>query len=92
MEPLLGDVTAAAAALCVVPPGRRGWVLARMMREAVSADAHRARFRRAHPIWGDGSLMTAALRRHPLPEPGLDSADYCRCLAMTYQALGARGH
>lgn len=89
---LHGDAVSVARVLLGAPPERRRWILLRICREADLAHRFFRDRHRPHPIWGDGSLMTAALRRHPLPEPGLDSADYCRCLAMTYQALGARGH
>lgn len=52
-----------------------------MLREAVRARAHLARTGRAHPIWGDGSLMTVALRRRPAGEPPLNDATFCRCLS-----------
>lgn len=90
-QPLHGDAVSAARVLLRTRCGRRRWILARMFREADLAHAHFKRVRRTHPIWGDGSLMSAALRRHPLPEPALDDAEYCRCLAMTYSALAARG-
>ena len=41
----------------------------------------------SHSLWGDGSLMSAALRRSPGAEPTLRNADYCRCLAMVFSAL-----
>lgn len=92
MRPALhGDAVSVARVLLGVRPERRSWVLARLLREADLAHGYLRRRRRAHPIWGDGSLMTAALRRRPLAEPALDNADYCRCLAMTYRALAARG-
>jgi hypothetical protein len=88
--PLHGDAVSVARVLLTVRPARRRWVLARMFREANLAHRHVSRWSLAHPIWGDGSLMTAALRRHPSAEPALDDADYCICLALTYRALAAR--
>lgn len=90
-EPLHGDAVSVARVLLEVRPHRRRWVLARLLREADLAHEYFKRKRRTHPIWGDGSLMTAALRRRPASEPSLDRADYCRCLAMIYNALAARG-
>lgn len=89
-EPLHGDAVSVARVLLGARPDRRPWVLARLIREAELAHRHFRRLGCAHPLWGDGSLMTAALRRCPLPEPALNRADYCDCLAMTFRALAAR--
>ena len=40
-----------------------------------------------HPLWGDGSLMAAALRRPVVPEPDLSDADYLRALLRVLEAL-----
>lgn len=64
------------------------WVLLRLFREAAAAAAWVGKTGRGHARWGDGSLMAAALRRKSVSEPTLASPDYCRCLAMTYAALG----
>ena len=53
------------------------------------ADVFRRHCGRAHPVWGDGSLMTAALASAPPPEPRLDDADYCGCLALVFEGLVA---
>lgn len=90
-RPLHGDAISVARVLLGTRPDRRRWVLARLFREADLAHGRVRRKGSAHPVWGDGSLMTAALRRHPRAEPGLDNADYCRCLAMTFEALAIRG-
>lgn len=91
MRPVLhGDVTAAARALYLLPEEERGSALARLMDEARWADAYRKRTGRAHPFWGDGSLMAAALRRPVAKEPVLSDADYCRCLIRVFEALVAR--
>lgn len=65
MRPVgLGDLTAAAGALAAVPPGRRRGLMALLLTEAESADRFRAAEGRAHPFFGNGSLMSAALA-HP---------------------------
>ena len=84
---LHGDVVAAARVLFAVPDAARAGLLARMLDEAHWADLYRKRTERAHPVWGDGSLMTAALRRAPPPEPTLSDRRYCSCLVQVLQAV-----
>lgn len=84
-----GDVVAAARVLYAVPRPRRGAVIARLLKEAAWADIYRCDRGRVHPMWGDGSLMTAALLRKPPREPGLSDVDYCTCMAMVLEALTA---
>lgn len=60
---LIDDALNAAAAIAGHAPARRRWILRRMLAEAAAADRHRRGTGRCHPIWGDGSLMTAARRR-----------------------------
>ena len=62
-EVLIEDALNAAAVVAKVHPAWCRWVLLRMLAEAAAADRHRQRTGRAHPRWGDGSLMTAARRR-----------------------------
>ena len=56
-----GDVVAAACALLAVTP--EGWEarIAAYLIWADAADRYRRRLGRAHPVWGNGSLMGAAL-------------------------------
>ena len=90
MRPVLhGDVVAAARVLYALPEALRVRELARLMQKAAWADAFRKQFGRVHPVWGDGSLMTAALATAPPPEPRLDDAEYCGCLAMVFEGLVA---
>ncbi|WP_172295807.1 hypothetical protein [Pseudoruegeria sp. HB172150] len=92
MRPVLhGDLIAAARVLYGVPVPERGAVLGRLMRAAGWADRFRRHHRRAHPVWGDGSLMAAALSEGPPPEPSLEDADYCLCLAQVLQEVAACG-
>ncbi|MBN2906145.1 MAG: hypothetical protein JXJ18_05515 [Rhodobacteraceae bacterium] len=88
MRPVLhGDAVAAARALCLMPEAARPTAMARMLIRTEAADAYRKRFGRAHPRWGNGSLMSL-VQRDPLPpEPALDVPGYCRCLALVFAAL-----
>lgn len=91
MRPVLhGDVTAAGRALLAVAPVARPQLLSRMLCEADAADMFRRETGRAHPLWGGGSLMAAAMARPRAPEPFLDDPEYAACLALVFDALVAR--
>ncbi len=81
-EFLLGDAIAAARALMLVPAPRRAWRLRRMLAEARAANAFRLAHGYSHPRWGDGSLMTAALRRGVPDEPPLSDPAYRQSLIL----------
>ncbi|WP_282157775.1 hypothetical protein [Shimia thalassica] len=51
--------------------------------------AHRffKRFGRAHPLWGDGSLMALAHRHQMRPEPGFANSEYCTCVELVLSEL-----
>ena len=85
-----GDVLAAARVLCRTLPSRRDWVLRRIIREADLAQGRVRRGLPGHPLWGDGSLMSAALRRRPEAAPTLQDKGYCLALALVYRVLAAR--
>ena len=82
-----GDVIAAARVLRMQPAGRRRWCLARLLAEARAADNWCLARGGLHPRWGDGSLMSAALRRRPVPDFGPRDAEYCACLALVAETL-----
>lgn len=88
MRPVLhGDVIAAAQAVLCLPEAARAGALRVMMSRAAAADAYRKRLGRAHPLWGNGSLMALA-RRGPLPPaPALSDNEFCRCLALVFDTL-----
>jgi hypothetical protein len=88
MRPVLhGDVANAARALLHVPRGARRELCTRMIREAEAADIHARRVGRLHPLWGNGSLMSAARKRVLADEPGFDDLEYCGCFEMVLRAL-----
>lgn len=87
---LHGDVSAVACVLLLLPGRARAVALKRMLAEAEAADAYRIKHARLHPLWGNGSLMSAALVRPYAPEPFLDDADYAACMLMVFEALVAR--
>ena len=88
MRPILhGDVTRAARALLRVPARARAALCRRMIAEAELADCHVQSTGRAHPIWGNGSLMAAARRRDLADEPSFDDVGYCQCFETVLQSL-----
>jgi len=82
-----GDLVAAARVLFGLPAARRNAAIGQLLRQAGWADRHRRKTGKLHPIWGDGSLMSAALNRRPGPEPSLDDPVYCACMALVLDAL-----
>lgn len=91
MRPVLhGDVSSAARVLLRAPPAIRDALCARMIREADLADRHRRRTGRLHPLWGNGSLMSAARKRMLADEPCFDDTEYCACFEMVLRALVER--
>lgn len=86
---LAGDVQAAAGALMAWPASSRSEVLRGWLIRATAADRYRKRFGRAHPDWGNGTLMSLVRRgRHP-PEPSLGDMEYLRCCAVVLDGLVA---
>lgn len=87
--PVMGDLVAAARACLAAPPRRRRWTAIRIVREAEKARAFRRKGGGVHPIWGDGTVMAAALRRPVLPAPGLGCDQFRACLVACLDAMGA---
>lgn len=88
MRPVLhGDVAAAARALLSVPEMDQRASMLEMLEHASVADAYYKRFGRGHPVWGNGSLMAAALCYDRAAEPFLDDPSYCRCWVVVFEAL-----
>lgn len=90
MRPVLpSDATVAARALLFVPEADRRGALETMLDHARAADCYRKRLGRAHPTWGNGSLMSVALRQN-LAAPRFDDLEYLRCLSVVIDTLIAR--
>jgi len=74
-------------ALLACPPAARAALADAMLRQAEEADRHRRQTGLAHPRYGTGSLMAAALR-HPLaPLPDQCDTAYCGCLLLLLDAI-----
>lgn len=88
MRPVMhGDVVVAARVLYALPEAARPDAMARMLDEAGAGDRYRKRFGRAHLLFGNGSLMSAAARFAKAAEPGLGDAAYLNCLYHVINAL-----
>lgn len=91
MRPILhGDLTNAARVLMRVAEADRDGVARQMIEEAERAFDHMTATGRAHPDWGDGSLMSAARMRGMSFEPTLDNLAYCSCLETVLRSLKKR--
>ncbi len=86
---LHGDVSAVACVLYPLQKSDRAGLLASLFAQADAAEIYRTRHRGLHPVWGDGSLMSAALAYPHTSEPFLDDPDYAACMAMIFTALAA---
>lgn len=82
MRPVLhGDLVALAAAIGAQEPGARDQLALRLISRAHAADLYRKRTGRAHPLWGNGSLMSAVLLSG-LARPGADPASEAALAAL----------
>ncbi|MEO1306550.1 MAG: hypothetical protein AAFV38_01100 [Pseudomonadota bacterium] len=81
------DVAFAARALMALPPDQRAHRAARLVRQAAVADRYRRRFGKAHPAWGNGSLLSAATRLPRSPIESFEDPDYCTCFSLVLRAL-----
>lgn len=88
MRPVLhGDIADVARALLGVSPERRAQSCRDMINEADTADRFVQTHKRMHPMWGNGSLMSAARMRVLSSEPDFDDQDYCDCVALVLAEL-----
>lgn len=83
----LDDLWAAARVLHGVTAPARPAAMAALLTRAEAADRYRKRLGRAHPGWGDGTLMAAALATRPSCAPGLSEPDFARALAAALAGL-----
>ena len=90
MRPILpADLDLAARVLMSAPIADRRAVIAQLIAQADIADRYRKKLGKAHPLFGGGSLMAAALRHdHGAPARQCDD-HYCACLAEVLSALAA---
>ena len=88
MRPLSpGDLDCAVAVVMAQPPHVRAEVAARLLAQADLADRYRKRLGRAHPLYGTGSLMSAALGWPEGPRVRVYDASYCAALIVVLMAV-----
>ena len=82
-----GDLDCAVAVVMGQPPAARAEVAARLLYQADVADRFRKRLGRAHPVYGTGSLMSAALGWPDAPSGRVYDASYCAALIVVLTAV-----
>jgi hypothetical protein len=90
MRPVLpGDVSTAARALLAVPKHERPALAHLLVARADMAHGFAQTWGRAHPVWGTGSLMSAALHLPCHPEPVASDPAYALALIDVLRAVVA---
>ena len=90
MRPILpGDLDAGVRLLLTLPPGAHPGRAAALVWQADTADRWRKRTGRAHPLWGDGSLLTAARMVGARAPVWCCDAAYCAALAILLGSIAA---
>jgi hypothetical protein len=87
---LAGDILAAARVVAAADPARRKPLAQSLIAEADAAHRYAKRKGRAHPLWGNGSLMSRVLLLPPRPQINQQSADFLTALALIAQLLAQR--
>lgn len=88
MRPVLhGDVIAAARVLLGLPEPFRVPVLRRLFHQADLAERYWRAKGKLHPLYGDGSLMSASHMRRLVAEPSLQDDEYCTCIITVFAEL-----
>jgi len=83
-----GDVTAAARAIRDLPADAGKSSVRTFLERADAADRFRKRFGRAHPMWGNGSLMACVLFcGGPSDEPVPSDASYLDAMATVIEEI-----
>lgn len=83
MRPLLpSDLDAAVRALLAVPPPQRRARARWLLDKAEVADRYRLRYRRPHPDYGTGTVLSLVALGDRAPLPDCCDTSYCACLAV----------
>jgi hypothetical protein len=87
MRPVtLGDLAAAARVLLAQPEALRPAAMAALIARAEAADRLRQAEGRHHPLYGNGTLMAAALAHPQAGAPPPVGEDFLSCLALATEA------
>ena len=83
-----GDVSAAARAVWSLPTVVQPAAVRAMLEKAHAADRFRKNCGRAHPLWGTGSLMAAALTEcGRAGEPRLSDSGYLEAMCTVIETI-----
>lgn len=74
------------------PPVKQFALINRLLDQADAAHRYAKRFGRAHPLWGNGSLMARARAEAGPRQLGLQSAHFLSALALVASQLAVRKH
>ncbi|MCC1493411.1 hypothetical protein [Cognatishimia sp. F0-27] len=83
------DVAMLARALLAAPESARRPLAAKILTDAICADAYRRTTGKAHPEWGCGTLMAATLAHPVVDEPCWDDVAFIDCLMIVLSMLRA---
>ena len=93
MRPIaLADLEVAVRALLAVPETARTETATALLRAAEMADEYRAESGEVHPIFGNGTLMSAALHYKLAPRPAAYCAKEIATFTILLNAIAARGN
>lgn len=87
---LAGDLLAAARVLAAVAPKARISLAQSLIAQADAAHRYAKRLGRAHPQWGNGSLMSRAMLMPRLAPTDLQSPAYLAALALIAALMAQR--
>lgn len=87
---LIGDLIEAAHAIARLPADQRAAFAQSLVTQADAAHRYAKRFARAHPVWGNGSLMARALIERPDQAPGQRDQAFFAALAVLANLLADR--
>jgi hypothetical protein len=86
----LADIEAAARAAMCCRPAARSTLVARLMMQADMADKYRKHLRKPHPLFGTGTLMSAAGKHPQVARPEILDSNTLDAFAHVINALQSR--
>jgi hypothetical protein len=87
---LIGDLIEAATVVAASDFLDKSAYCQRLITQADAAHRYAKRYGRAHPLWGNGSLMARALIERPAKIWPHSSAPFLHALSLITQTLAAR--
>ncbi|WP_394177235.1 hypothetical protein [Yoonia maritima] len=83
MRPVqLADLEVAVRVLLAVPVHARHQMVIQLYQEASIAEQYRKTTGKLHPLYGNGTLMSAAQKHAMMPRNAFCDPDYLRCMAI----------